>query len=359
MLTNNLAHFNVLSGYPPDIMHDVFEGVVPVELAHCLHVMMTKKYFSLEHLNKSILGFPYKWSDKTNKPHPIPQTFSKTIGGNAHENWALLRFLPLIIGHLVPEDEKAWQVLMDLKDIVELLVAPTHTDESIAYLDCKISEHRKRYQELFPQVQLLPKHHYMEHYPALIRKFGPLVSLWTMRFEAKHSFFKQVIRHSNCFRNVPLTLAVKHQLMISYHMSASSLEKPAFEITGASSVPVDVLRKEITDSIEKMFPGTREVHMTKSVSTNGVSFKKGMLVAHGCSSWLPEFRQIDHIFVICDRLFFAVKRLSGLYSEHYRAFELMTTNETALIEFNNLADNYPLADYHVGALRMVVLKRHI
>lgn len=108
VLTKNLAHFNVLSGYPPDIMYDVFEGVVPVELAHCLSVLISKKYFSLEHLNKSILGFPYKWSDKTNKPHAIPRTFSKTIGRNAHENWALLRFLPLIIGHLVLEGEKAW-----------------------------------------------------------------------------------------------------------------------------------------------------------------------------------------------------------------------------------------------------------
>lgn len=122
VITKNLAHFNVLSGYPPDIMHDLFEGVVPAELGQCLSVLISKKYFSLEHLNKSILGYPYKWSDKTNKPHAIPHTFSKTIRGNAHENWALLRFLPFIIGPLVPEDDKAWQILMALKDVVELLV---------------------------------------------------------------------------------------------------------------------------------------------------------------------------------------------------------------------------------------------
>lgn len=154
-------------------------------------------------------------------------------------------------------------------------------------------------------------------------------------------------------------LAVKHQLMISYHMRASRFEKPAFEITGVSTLPV-VLKNEIMEKIEQMFPGTREVHMTKSVLTNGVRFRKGMIVAHGSTSWLPEFRQIDHMFVIQERLVFAVKRLSGLYSEHHRAFELMAcpTNETDLIEFSNLADDYPLADYHVGSMRMVVLKRH-
>lgn len=243
-----------------------------------------------------------KWSEKTNKPHAIAQTFS--IRGNAHENWALLRFLPFIIGHLVPEGAKAWQILMTLKDVVELLVAPTHTEESIAYLECKISEHHKRYQELFPQMQLLPKHHYMEHYPVLIRRFVPLVSLWTMRFEAKHSYFKQIIRHSNCFKNVPLSQAVKRQLMMLYHMRASSFEKPAFQITGVSTVPVDVLKKKgMMENIEKMFPGTREVHMTTSVSTNGVCYRKGMIVAHGCTSGLPDFGQIDHILVIQERLF--------------------------------------------------------
>lgn len=361
VITKNLAHFNVLSGYPPDIMHDLFEGVVPVELGQCLSVLISKKYFSLEHLNKSILGFPYKWSDKTNKPHAIPHTFSQTIRGNAHENWALLRFLPFIIGPLVPEDDKAWQILMALKDVVELLVAPTHTEESIAYLECKISEHRKRYQELFPHMQLLPKHHYLEHYPALIRKFGPLVSLWTMRFEAKHSYFKQIIRHSNCFKNVPLSLAVKHQLMMSYHMRASSFEKPAFEVTGVSTVPVSVLKKEIMESIEKMFPDTREVHLTTSVSANGVQYRKGMIVAHGSTSGLPDFGQIDHILVIQERLVFVVKILCGWYSEHHRAFELTAcpTKEMDLIECSNLADDYPLADYFVGAQRMVTLKRYI
>ena len=29
------------------------------------------------------------------------------IGGNAHENWALLRFLPFVIGQILPEGEPA------------------------------------------------------------------------------------------------------------------------------------------------------------------------------------------------------------------------------------------------------------
>lgn len=50
--------------------------------------MISKRLFTLDGLNKAILAFPYKWSDKTNKPHAVPQSLlrRKTIGGNAHEN---------------------------------------------------------------------------------------------------------------------------------------------------------------------------------------------------------------------------------------------------------------------------------
>lgn len=108
----------------------------------------------------------------------------KTVGGNAHENWALLRLLPLIVGERIPENEPTWQVLLNLKDIVQLVLSPVHTDSTICFLDSKMSEHQHRFLTAFPQDKPIPKHHFLEHYPQLIKAFGPLVSLWTMRFDA-------------------------------------------------------------------------------------------------------------------------------------------------------------------------------
>lgn len=65
------------------------------------------------------------------------------MGGNSHENWSLLRFLPFLVGSLLPEDEPAWLILMDLKDITELILAPIHSDDSLAFLEGKILEHRQ------------------------------------------------------------------------------------------------------------------------------------------------------------------------------------------------------------------------
>lgn len=174
---------------------------------------------------------------------PLAFSTKKRIGGNAHENWSLVRFLPLLIGDKVPANESAWQVLTHLKDIADLVVAPFHTKESVAYLDSKTSEHRLRFQEVFPDQKILPKHHYLEHYPQLIEQFGPLVELWTMRFESKHGFFKRVVRHTNCFKNVFLSLSQRHQFHMAHQLHLCSLPTSTLKVRNVSSIPIDVVRQ--------------------------------------------------------------------------------------------------------------------
>lgn len=73
----------------------------------CVEKIFNQNYFTLEFLNRKIVSFQYKYTDKVDRPQPIPKTFTvkKTIGGNGHENAALLRLLPLIIGYKVPEED--------------------------------------------------------------------------------------------------------------------------------------------------------------------------------------------------------------------------------------------------------------
>lgn len=42
VLSEKLSHFNVTTGFPPDIAHDLFEGIVPVEISLCLTVLISK-----------------------------------------------------------------------------------------------------------------------------------------------------------------------------------------------------------------------------------------------------------------------------------------------------------------------------
>lgn len=49
-LRKALQHFHPITGFPPDILHNHFERIVPVELALCIGEMIRKKYVSLEYL---------------------------------------------------------------------------------------------------------------------------------------------------------------------------------------------------------------------------------------------------------------------------------------------------------------------
>ncbi|KAK7921877.1 hypothetical protein WMY93_008779 [Mugilogobius chulae] len=190
---SKLEHFQVVNGFAPDILHDLLEGVIPYELSICIDNLIKKKYFTFDMLNNAIKTFPYTHTDKTNQPQPIPKTFHAkgTIGGNGHENWTLLRLLPLMIGRYIPEGDETWEVILCLKDVLELAMSTKFTEDTIDYLNIKLSEHRALLKSAFPNYKLRPKHHYLEHYPSLICVFGPLADVWTMRFEGKHKFFKE------------------------------------------------------------------------------------------------------------------------------------------------------------------------
>ncbi len=227
-----------------------------------------------------------------------------TVSGNAHENWALLRLLPLIVGTKIPVSEPTWQVLLNLKDIVELVLAPVHSEETVCFLDSKISEHRHRFCEAFPEQRLIPKHHFLEHYPQLIKAFGPLVSLWTMRFEAKDSFFKCVVRHTHSFRNILLSLSVKHQMMVAYHLHDSKVVQPSLQVTKLSEVNLTVLREDIKTALETKFPGESSVQMANTVCYSGTKYTIGMILANGSTSGLQDFGELIQIVdrICCRKL---------------------------------------------------------
>ena len=49
----------------------------------------------------------------------------------------------------------------------------------------------------------------------------PLIRLWTLRFESKHSSFKRCARKLQNFVNLPKTLAERHQILQAYYNAGS------------------------------------------------------------------------------------------------------------------------------------------
>lgn len=137
-----------------------------------------------------------------------------------------------------------------------------------------------------------------------------------MRFEGKHKFFKKVIRDAQNYRNVALTLAVKHQKAVSYHLDSSSFFKPSVEMEKVTMVSVTAFPENIQRVLGQKIHKPAAVLVASSVCLDGVTYKADMVVsARSCSS-LPEFRQITHIVAVHTEIMFVCRVMSAWYHEH-------------------------------------------
>lgn len=71
-ILNSLAYFHTTEGLPPDIMHNILEGVLQYEVKEMLLVFTREKeYVTLEILNKIISEFEYHYADSKNRPSSV------------------------------------------------------------------------------------------------------------------------------------------------------------------------------------------------------------------------------------------------------------------------------------------------
>lgn len=123
--------------------------------------------------------------------------------------------LGLLIGDLVPLDDKTWEMYLTLREIIDILLASSITFETIELLATLITEHNALYLELFSET-LKPKHHLLLHYPRLMTILGPLKNFSCIRFEGKHNELKKSAKVVSSRRNPANTIALKHQLTQAY-----------------------------------------------------------------------------------------------------------------------------------------------
>ena len=223
--------------------------MVPYEVEIVLNKLISDKHFTLKFRNQRIHHFSYGSTDIVNKP--VEQSLKDGTIGTAAENWCLLRMLPFLIGFKVPANNPYWEFLMHLKYVVELIFAPSFTLGFESHLQSELVDHLNRFKELFPTKNIKPKQHFILHYPQHILNFGPLIRYYCFRFEAKHSYFKQVVRHVKQFRNPPLTLARRHQLLQTYYSSSTSqcFLKADILVSGSTQLNLNIIDGKIKDAI--------------------------------------------------------------------------------------------------------------
>ena len=328
---------------PFDIAHDLFEGVIPEVLGEVLKDCMTHGYFTLEYLNDRLSNFPYDGADRTNKPS---QRF-KTIQGfkvkaTAAQAWCLCRLIPLMVGHCVPADSEAWSVLLKLLDVVEYSTTAEATREHVVILADIIEEFLTAYYACFPEMTMKPKFHYIVHYPEVLAEFGPLVHIWTLRFEGKHNYFKELSRLTKKKKNVCKTLARRHELLqSSYRASPNLLQRIVLPLAGPNE----------------------SVYKVGSININGTWYATtGLAVIVGIldDEYAYQFAEIMKCFIIGGRPYFLCRySQESEYITHVLSYSVRFGGHLFLVNQSDLHDYYPLPIYKAGQMNFISMKHFV
>lgn len=350
---SELEFFDVTNGCPPDIMHDLLEGIVPRVLKLALKKLIQERHFTLEFLNNRITSFNYGFSDKTDKPVPIPKQClgkSGSIPGKAVQKLSLLTFLPLLVGHKVPKGNKTWEMFLRLRCVTDIVLAPSIERSWVPYLEHLIRDFLDSFLEIFPD-SFQPKMHYLLHYPRFINLYGPLRHVWCMRFEGKHQYFKDIARITRNFVNITHTLSKRHQMRQCYE-GLSSLDVGYVVMAKTKGTSLITLPLSLQDSIKAYLhtelDEEEEVTEVTALKKHSVLYKVGTLypvaLLHG--EEIPLFFEvvrilsIRNVWVLCGKL---LRPTSFLKHEH--AYVVEETSSWHTCQPGSETDHTPLNKY--------------
>lgn len=357
-LFNELSFFHVCQpGLPPCIGHDLFEGIVAFDLAlYIQHLVKVDKHFTYLELNRKITLFKYLGNDANDKPCEVTPGSDK-LSGHAVQNWCLLRMLPVLIGEKIesPGENQTWQLILLLREIVSLICAPAISTGQIAYLRVLIDEYLYFRKQAFPDQKLRPKHHYVSHYPELIIRFGPLIRLWTLRFESKHTYFKQCARKLHNFKNLCFTLSERHQLLQAY-LSAGELFPPDVVVEKVAEFYAGDYNHSIRESVSSYDFGPNNTLIAHEATVKGTKYKKNMLVVIDESS---EGLVIGKIIVLLIHnnsvVYFITEKCKALLLHDVGVYTYTPLQGCyCCVKHDDLLDYYPLPEYAMCDMPVIV-----
>lgn len=324
-----IPDFHVTKNLSVDVMHDILEGVCQYDLGKILHhFIIEKKLFTLEVANFYISGLHYGITK--NKPPEIllTQLKLKKLTMSASEMLTLIRYFTLIFGCLIKLDNEYWELVIQLRQLVEMAISPLlHINASHIFQE-NVSEYLKLLHSLFPN-SLKPKHHFLLHYSRVFLIAGPLWKISSMRFESKNREAKIISRTAVCRVNVCRTIAIKHQLRFNYRLLSNEIisTRSSFDgvqeayLTGLPDIqsymnvlPAAIQRSEVISTVKKL-------------RFDGVELYKNCIIMVPSEDG-PLFYQVTELFVVGKENFTIIaKLLHDIYfNYHMQSYEILTNN---------------------------------
>ncbi|XP_078487842.1 uncharacterized protein LOC144745800 [Ciona intestinalis] len=286
--------FDIFTGTPQDLMHILLEGCLPYTIREVLQHFIDLKVITLDQINESIQNFDYSYIDMPTKPSLLTKVHligSGKLRQSASQMWTLARLLPLFLYSHVNMNDPVWICFQTLLQINSCLFSTSITKQAVALLRLQIAHHLHQFKQCFPNKNIIPKQHYLLHIPSSILQLGPNVQYWTMRFEAKHGYFKKLANIAN-YKNVAKYMAVRHQKNF-----CMQLLEDDYLSNDVQHGPVSSVSQLLSDQILHKIPATRIENLmcTTWLTQNGQKYKKDCFVQVGNDNDLPIFGKIISI----------------------------------------------------------------
>lgn len=211
---------------------------------------------------------------------------------------------------------------------------------------------------LFPETPLKLKHYFMHHYPALILKFGPLIRLWTMHFENKHSYFKRCARHlKNLNLNICLTLSERHQMYQAFLSAGPHCSQ--LQIKDSCVFYPSLYSDSIRSATRHMGFSESNTSVSTNIEYKCTSCKKG----HFLVSTNDECVEFGRLIIILIKnnaaVYFVVEIYNVDYHSECHLYSVTQTTGLQCINIDDLVDFYPLPSYTLNGNKVIPLKHGV
>lgn len=188
-------------------------------------------------------------------------------------------------------------------------------------------------------------------------QFGPLSHFWTLRFESKHSYFKDISRATKNLKNITYTLAKRHQVFQSIIMSTSDLGKENTLPVQGEMIKIGELSPEMTPFILKITGECDEVYVSMSVHLNGVRYDSGACVILNVVERMCQFGLIKLCFFHNCECYFIIHEMdTECFDRNCHAYVVVESNRKVIIQSRSFLDHNALPMYKVGTKSYVVMK---
>ena len=349
-----------------DLLHDIVEGVGHTTTIFLLDVFISKGYFTLENLNFRMDMFSYGPIDSANKPTLLSSDFAtkSKLKMTGREMLCFLRMLGVLIGDRIPLGDSHWKLYLYLREIMDVAMARSISSGDVVVLKERTTKFLKHFLELDPDHEFKPKEHFLTHYHRVAEKVVSLNSVSCWRYEAKHKPFKESASVTTSRRNLPLTLAVKHQLSLCYRFKTKESIIPDTEI-GPGYIH-DLSQEDQFLRFRDVLPDFVEENsfVVNWVVFNGSRYCLSNTVVLSVEDHTPVFAHIRFIIMTeksKDSILFVCQKYRNVkFDTHVHGYHVEITDDWICSSPSDLLDPLPLFASQTPDLSLrVILKYRI